>query len=38
MAVIANAIVVIIFQNINISNQHVGVYLKLTQCYMSNIS
>ena len=35
--VLANAVVVIILQYINLSNQHV-IYFKLIRCYMSIIS
>ena len=35
--VLANAMVVIILQYINVSNHYI-VYLKLTECYISSIS
>ena len=37
MEILANAIVLIILQYINVSNQHI-VYLKLTQLYVNYIS
>ena len=37
MEALANAMVVIILQYINVSNQHI-LYLKLAQCYMSVIA
>ena len=38
MEELANATVVFILQYRNVSNQHVFVHLKLTQCYMTIIS